>query len=264
MMLESYPTTFTFVEIHIGDAYGTTWGNARHTFYTAGNGHTGTPEAWFDGTLECYGAYTDLEMQYNWYRTQYDQRAGLPPPVIIRLTGEQVSGQTYEVTASLRLHPNWGAMPLTFRFNMVQVLDNWPPDNAYSRNGFKQAATSQDVTLVKGQWAKIERTFTFDSTSWANQDDIKIIAWAQTTASAAPAEVYNAAQMTWPFPPDVPGDANCDGVVNNFDINAFVLALTNPTSYLQQYGCPVNADVNGDGAIDNFDINAFVDVLSGG
>lgn len=64
----------------------------------------------------------------------------------------------------------------------------------------------------------------------------------------------------------LPGDANCDRVVNNFDIDPFVLALVRPEEYALQYpDCPaVNADLNGDGLVNNFDIDAFVALLTGG
>jgi hypothetical protein len=61
------------------------------------------------------------------------------------------------------------------------------------------------------------------------------------------------------------GDLNCDGVVNTFDIDPFVLALTNPTAY--QTSLPdcdgLNADVNGDGVVNGFDIDPFVQLLTG-
>jgi hypothetical protein len=62
------------------------------------------------------------------------------------------------------------------------------------------------------------------------------------------------------------GDVNCDGIVNNFDIRAFVLALTNPESYAAQFpDCDImNADVDGDGIVTNFDISPFIQLLSGG
>ncbi|MGE0479523.1 MAG: hypothetical protein AB7Q17_03520 [Phycisphaerae bacterium] len=67
------------------------------------------------------------------------------------------------------------------------------------------------------------------------------------------------------YTPTLPGDMNCDGVVNNFDIDPFVLALTNPAAYQQQFpACDVAAgDVNGDGAVNNFDIDPFVNLLTG-
>ncbi|MGE0481481.1 MAG: hypothetical protein AB7Q17_13520 [Phycisphaerae bacterium] len=61
------------------------------------------------------------------------------------------------------------------------------------------------------------------------------------------------------------GDLNCDGVVNNFDIDPFVQALTDPPGYAAEYpGCSIAlGDVNGDGAVNNFDIDAFVVLLTG-
>lgn len=66
--------------------------------------------------------------------------------------------------------------------------------------------------------------------------------------------------------PAVPADMNGDGVVNNFDIDPFVLALTDLAAYEALYGRnPIySGDVNRDGALDNFDIEPFVDCLTGG
>jgi hypothetical protein len=59
------------------------------------------------------------------------------------------------------------------------------------------------------------------------------------------------------------GDMNCDAAVNTLDIEAFVLALTDPTGYSTQYpDCHIDlADINADGAVDSLDIEAFVDLL---
>ncbi|MBL8880504.1 MAG: hypothetical protein JNG88_15435 [Phycisphaerales bacterium] len=65
--------------------------------------------------------------------------------------------------------------------------------------------------------------------------------------------------------PGMPGDLNCDGLVNNFDINAFVIALSDPALYQEMFpGCDrMNADINGDGLVNNFDIDPFVALLAG-
>jgi hypothetical protein len=62
------------------------------------------------------------------------------------------------------------------------------------------------------------------------------------------------------------GDLNCDGLVNNFDIDPFVLALSDAAGYAAQYpDCNIdNADIDGDGAINNFDIDPFVDCVANG
>lgn len=56
------------------------------------------------------------------------------------------------------------------------------------------------------------------------------------------------------------GDVNCDGDINNFDIDPFVIAIVDPAAYSDAYpDCDIlRADINRDGAIDNFDIDAFV------
>jgi hypothetical protein len=62
------------------------------------------------------------------------------------------------------------------------------------------------------------------------------------------------------------GDMNCDGAVNTFDIDPFVLALTDPAAYEMWYGeCVLMyADINADGAVNTFDIDPFVILLTGG
>jgi hypothetical protein len=66
--------------------------------------------------------------------------------------------------------------------------------------------------------------------------------------------------------PPVPGDLNCDGVVSFGDINPFVLALSNPAVFAQQYpNCNIlNGDINGDGTVSFADINPFVSCLTTG
>jgi parallel beta-helix repeat protein len=62
------------------------------------------------------------------------------------------------------------------------------------------------------------------------------------------------------------GDLNCDGVRNAFDIDPFVLALTDPSGYAVAFpACNVlNADCNADGLVNAFDIDPFVLLLTGG
>jgi hypothetical protein len=60
------------------------------------------------------------------------------------------------------------------------------------------------------------------------------------------------------------GDLNCSGTVDFDDINAFVLALSDPDTYaLVDPGCNIaRAALNLDGAINFDDIDPFVEVLS--
>jgi hypothetical protein len=59
-------------------------------------------------------------------------------------------------------------------------------------------------------------------------------------------------------------DVNCDGTVDAFDIDPFVLALTDQAAYEAKYpDCSYlcSADTNGDGKVDAFDIDPFVECL---
>ncbi len=60
------------------------------------------------------------------------------------------------------------------------------------------------------------------------------------------------------------GDLNCDGQVGFADINAFVLALSDPAAYALEYpDCSVSrGDINGDGQVGFGDINPFVALLT--
>jgi parallel beta-helix repeat protein/predicted outer membrane repeat protein len=62
------------------------------------------------------------------------------------------------------------------------------------------------------------------------------------------------------------GDLNCDGAVNGYDIDPFVLALTSPEAYVAAHpDCDyMLADCNGDGAVNGYDIDPFVLLLTGG
>lgn len=56
------------------------------------------------------------------------------------------------------------------------------------------------------------------------------------------------------------GDVNCDGIINSFDIDPFVLSILDQPGYILIYPeCSPNlGDVNGDGFVNSFDIDPFV------
>ncbi len=77
--------------------------------------------------------------------------------------------------------------------------------------------------------------------------------------------------------PDVPvacpgqllGDANCDGELNTFDVDAFSLALVSEAEWSELYGdagCSYEcvSDIEGDGHVDVFDIDIFVELVTFG
>ncbi|MBU0638496.1 MAG: hypothetical protein KKB50_06485, partial [Planctomycetes bacterium] len=59
------------------------------------------------------------------------------------------------------------------------------------------------------------------------------------------------------------GDLNCDGALNGFDIDSFILAVDDMAAYEQEFpNCDHSlADVNRDGVVNGFDIDAFLELL---
>lgn len=76
--------------------------------------------------------------------------------------------------------------------------------------------------------------------------------------SAGRGQVYAAARIR-------PGDTNCDGTIDFFDIDPFVTALVDPEAYASQFpDCDrLTADTNQDNVVDFFDIDPFVEILLG-
>lgn len=75
----------------------------------------------------------------------------------------------------------------------------------------------------------------------------------------APASVQVVARV----PMDIKGDLNCDGAVNNFDVDPFVHALVSPETYAVSYpGCRMmNADMDSSNSVTMFDIDPFLVAL---
>lgn len=67
-----------------------------------------------------------------------------------------------------------------------------------------------------------------------------------------------------PPQPSLPGDLNCDGYFDNFDIDPFALAVSDPDRYAVAYpDCNrLLADVDGDGVVSNFDLEVFVEMMA--
>jgi hypothetical protein len=255
------PGTFTLLEMHVGDAYATTWGNARDSFYAI----TGTPTAIFDGVQTVVGAGS-VESAYSAYMAKYNLRRAVATDVTIKVGGRQVSGATYEVKAKIGIEA--GGTAKSLRIYMVQVLDNYPASPTYERYTVIQAATthgSEDVVSVTpGQFQIVTRNFTFSGASWADPNNIKIVVWAQDTTGGSK-NIQQAATMSWPFIPlQVLGDMNGDYFVNQNDIPLFALALVDRPAYEAQYP-NINVfeagDINKDGALNGTDVQPLIPIL---
>ena len=151
MLEETFQDTLAVVQYHRYDEYETTWGVARWTYL----GLNYTPTAIFDGHDYVEGSLEDETAQYNIYRTNHFlPRRAITTDVTLAVTAEHTGGQTYHVSVEVGIEPDGTGK--TMRIYIVQVLDYWPTTISYSRNGFKQAAATVDVTLTPGQTQVVE------------------------------------------------------------------------------------------------------------
>jgi hypothetical protein len=214
----------------------------------------GTPTAWFDGTLWDEGAWDNDQQMYDWYLSDYTTCRAAPTDVTVSVTGVQQAGQTFTIRA--RVCVEAGGVAKTVRIYMAQVLDHWPTTFTYLRNGFKQAATTEDVILAAGECQLVTRTFTFDATSWANQRNIRLIVWAQEpqadSTHANPATTYQAAVLNWPFAPD----CNANGVPDAEDISSGLSADCNTNGVPDECDIATGTapDCNSNGIPDSCDL----------
>ncbi len=100
-----------------------------------------------------------------------------------------------------------------------------------------------------------------------NTTTVGVVNGTLTIASNAPDQLTRFVTLTGEVVADslLIGDLNCDGTVDFFDIDPFLLALFNPGLYAIQYPeCdPLAGDTNDDGSVDFFDIDPFLAILFG-
>ena len=186
-----YPERLAIVEMHtFGDPYVATWGQERLSdFYRSWCGDT-IPIMMYDG----YWYWIDPADFTDGLRDRLND----PTDVTIELSAVENREAVWTAVAEVCIEP--GGAGKRMRIYSVETLDHFPDDPPYSRNTLRQAAPTQDVDLDPGECAVVESTFNFDDTSWSRQEDIRIVVWAQETADTGPANVFQAAQMGWPFP----------------------------------------------------------------
>jgi hypothetical protein len=243
-LLNTYPDTFAGNQIHIGDSYATTWGSARQSFYAV----SGTPTAWFDGVVSQVGGTSGMS-----YVPQYTARHNIPSEYTIQASGAHVSGQTYRVSATIC---SQASTSRSMRVGMVHVLDYYPTSPSYSRNCFRQASATQDITLAPGACLPVTPwDITFDATSWAHQSDITILIWVQQISGGK--EVYQAAIMNWPLITD----CNFNDIPDECDVSCSAPGCSAYPGCGGSLDCNDNgipdeceADCNGNGIPDDCDI----------
>ena len=215
-MINSYPDTFAVVEYHVGDSYAFPWGESRGNFYNIWS--DGIPWFAYDGLWDAWPIST--------YQSKFLTRRNVSTPVTMSVGAELVSGTTYEITMRVCLELEESA-PVNLRLYAVGVEDGWPSNPTYSRNTFRVAANTIDITVQPGDCVVVTRTISLSG--FSNLSRSRIIAWAQEPLPGIPAEVYQAAKDFYPYRllPET-GDYDNDGDVDLDDMAAFDACMSGP------------------------------------
>ena len=214
-LINNYPDDFVGIQLHLGDAYATTWTAQRGSFY----GVSGYPDAWFDGILERSGTYTDDSQAYNYYNSARSTRAAVPTDTTIELSVVRTAEQTFDVTCTIAIEA--GGVGKDLKAHIPLCLDHYPSsgDDRY-RNCVVDHKASALFTLAAGESYSFTKEFTLSGASWTNKEDTKFVAFVRNQGSSGPQEIHNATQLAWPFYVD--GDVDRDGDVEISDLAAML------------------------------------------
>lgn len=182
-----------------------------------------------------------------------------PQPVDTLLCGNIIDEATYGSDSA----PDWDG---TCLFD-VHPLHNGvgPDDYTWREDSSPYAPGRLDYVLFSNSQLRIAKRFALNTVAMSPADRAAVGLQQYDTVLTPPGD-YDHLPLVVDFRFGMAGDLNCDNVVNNFDIDAFVLALTDPDGYAQTYpNCDASrADLNIDGSVNNFDIDPFVAMLTNG
>jgi hypothetical protein len=185
---EDYPTRFAPLTMHVNDdGYDVAWGQNRlDTFYGLAGA---APTFMVDALWNCQTPGD--------YRYYVEQELAQDADMTLELFGNHVNGATWDITARL-CHE--GSSSRNVRVMIAPALDEHPELQRYATNVLMQKVKETDITIAGNSCENVTSRVTFDPMSVASSSDIVIISWAQRPTETAPASVYQAALMRWPFP----------------------------------------------------------------
>ena len=212
--MDNYPDELALVQYHMSCSGTTQWAIDRMAFYDVDE----SPHVLFDGTLDRQGTWPSVAAQYAEFEAAFLQQAAISTDVTIDVATQQDPIVEENFTINARVCLEAGGTAKTMRIYTTVVLDYYPGDEDWTRDAFRLAAETQDITLQPGECQVVSSNLTLDGVTWFYRDDARIIVWAQEPLDSSPpadrAEVYQAAQISWPFP----DDCNGNGVPDDEDI----------------------------------------------
>ena len=221
--------------------------------------------------------YTDAGLQVN---TEYTYRCrardSVDPANVTAYSAEATAATLAETpnvivlsnptATTMDLAPDAAGNP-SYTEMAIQCTSTSPTDANWEGKWVSAAGTpvSSEVWQTDASWGTTTATGMQPSTTYQFRAKARNLDGIETSSSTA---VSLATSAGGSF--NV-GDLNCDGEIDLFDIDPFVLALTSAThtpafdDYNAAYpDCdPLLADINDDGGVDLFDIDPFVALLTG-
>ena len=190
-----------------------------------------------NGWIECDDPAPNFEIAF--YHSKFGIKGAEPD-----LT--QQIGQTYQVQANVVNIKQVGGRQL----KKFDVVFNPPVNKVASRVWVQVLGKDDDPLNCYFLW-------------FSSGENGKGYSWLSTNGAGDP-DVFDLSVCVTGQKTKEMGDLNCDDVVNLFDIDPYVLALTNPAGYNAAFpNCDrYLADMNLDGVVNNFDIDPFVICLT--
>jgi thiol-disulfide isomerase/thioredoxin len=199
-LMQDNPEDVAAVQIHTsGTGPQSWWGNGRVSFYNV----SGIPHVRIDGLYTQNGSQGTWQQNYASLESRMNARLGVYTDLAIEIVADPYDDAgTYDVDINLTVEPDGEAKDV--RVHLVDCHYNFPAGGDKYHNGVINGWNLGDVSLVPGVTTTLEQRVTFNAESWADKDDIRLVAFAQDPRSTPPAEVYNAKQMAYPFVPPIP------------------------------------------------------------
>jgi len=241
-LVDKYPDTFAVIEYQISNPpWSLPWGEDRADYY----GVYAIPWFQYDGLFDAWPIGS--------YESKFLNRQAETTDVTMEMAGKSLGGSEYQV--AVRVGIEAGGAGKTLYIYTVQALDHRTTIKPYTRNSFKLAADTMEITLEPGTSTSLVHTFDLDAESMGKPDDIRFFAWAQDPSNTGGVvEIHQGAKLLPPF--DGYADCNANGIPDAWDIADGTSEDLDGDGVPDECGCI--ADITGDDVVDVLDL---LDVL---
>ncbi|MCF8234198.1 MAG: Omp28-related outer membrane protein [Bacteroidales bacterium] len=168
------------INYHISDGYSNNYSNSRASYYQI----TGTPTAYFDGTIKISGG-SNTESLYNDYLQMYNQRKPINSSFTLDVTGEMYGMNNYKATVDVEKVAGYSGTNLRLHLALTEsnIQQSWQGQdhlNFVLRLMVPdQYGTSLDFS--GGDTQTVELEFSLDQ-SWV-RENMEVVAFVQDNST---------------------------------------------------------------------------------